>query len=98
MKVYLWSDQRERAYPRALIERGECDREQCRQFSVSISNGEIGLTVRFESEGEFREFMERGETAVQSVQISPQCRREEIHEVQLYQHDRGTKGAEAVGD
>ena len=31
-----------------------------RKFSISISNGERGMTVRFDSEAEFRNFLERG--------------------------------------
>jgi hypothetical protein len=30
------------------------------QFSISISNGERGMTLRFDSENEFRNFLERG--------------------------------------
>jgi hypothetical protein len=39
---------------------GRCDENQCGQFSISISNGSRGMTVRFASEDEFREFFERG--------------------------------------
>src|SRR4051812_35169421 len=63
MTVYVWTDRRDPAVPRALIQRGECTRDHCRQFSISISNGELGLTVRFESEAEFQDFLERGEVA-----------------------------------
>jgi hypothetical protein len=38
-----------------------CEANHCRQFSISISNGERGLTVRFESEHEFRQFLECGQ-------------------------------------
>ena len=50
MKVYLWTDQRNPAVPRAVLQKGDCERGQ---FAVTISNGETGLTVRFESETEF---------------------------------------------
>jgi hypothetical protein len=63
MKVYVWTDQRNPATPRATIQRGECSRGHCRQFALSISNGELGLTVRFESETEFQRFLEEGEVA-----------------------------------
>ena len=47
--------------PRVTIHQGTCDLGQCGQFSISISNGQRGMTVRFESsEAEFREFLERG--------------------------------------
>ena len=45
---------------RVTIQQGNCDLGSCRQFSISISNGERGMTVRFDSEAEFREFLERG--------------------------------------
>lgn len=61
MRVRAWTDRRDPAFPRAVIQRGDCAQEQCGQFSISISNGEIGLTVRFDSEAEFCKFMERGE-------------------------------------
>jgi len=62
MRVYLWTDQRNPAMPRAVIERGDCRRGRCGQFSISISDGAMGLTVRFESEVEFRRFLDRGDT------------------------------------
>jgi hypothetical protein len=61
MEIFDWPDRREQPNPRAIIQQGRCDRNQCGQFSISISNGERGLTVRFESEAEFRAFIERGE-------------------------------------
>lgn len=70
MKVYCWSDRQKHAGPRAVVQRGECDRGQCGQFSISISNGELGLTVRFDSESEFREFVARGEIALASTEES----------------------------
>lgn len=42
------------------MQRGRCEENQCGQFSISISNGEQGMTVRFESEQEFRAFFECG--------------------------------------
>ena len=61
MRVYVWTDQRTPTAARAVIERGECTHGHCGQFSISISNGQLGLTVRFDSEAEFRAFLERGE-------------------------------------
>ncbi len=46
--------------PRVTVQQGNCDDGQCGQFSISISNGQRGMTVRFESEAEFRELLERG--------------------------------------
>lgn len=62
MKVYAWPDRREEASPRAVLQRGECGSGHCGQFSISISDGERGLTIRFDNEQEFRRFLERGET------------------------------------
>ena len=58
MRVYAWADRRDPAVPRAVIQRGDCTREHCGQFSISISDGRTGLTVRFESEVEFSQFLE----------------------------------------
>lgn len=60
MDIYVWEDRRDANVPRAVIQQGRCDAGQCGQFSISISNGERGMTVRFESENEFRQFLERG--------------------------------------
>jgi hypothetical protein len=60
MQILTWDDRRNPNSPRAVIQQGRCDEGQCRQFSISISNGERGLTIRFESEAEFREFLVRG--------------------------------------
>jgi hypothetical protein len=57
--VYVWTDRRSPAVPRALIQRGDRTHDQCGQFSMSIFDGQVGLTVRFESEGEFRRFLDR---------------------------------------
>jgi len=62
MKVYAWADRRHAASPRAVLQRGECGAGHCGQFSISISDGERGLTIRFDSEQEFRRFLDRGET------------------------------------
>jgi hypothetical protein len=59
--IYAWTDRQPSPVPRALLQRGRCERGECAQFSISISNGETGMTVRFESEGEFRQFLEHGE-------------------------------------
>ena len=59
--MYLWPDRRNTRLPRAVIQKGRCDDGQCGQFSISISNGEVGMTVRFDSEAEFQAFLERGE-------------------------------------
>ena len=60
MEIRTWDDHRTPAMPRVTIQRGSCQTGQCGQFSISISNGERGMTVRFECEAEFREFLERG--------------------------------------
>ena len=60
MEIRTWEDRRSPAVPRVTIQTGSCDVGQCGQFSISISNGQRGITVRFESEAEFRELLERG--------------------------------------
>ena len=60
MEIFVWEDRRAERQPRAVMQRGRCDDNECGQFSISISNGERGMTVRFDSEEEFREFLERG--------------------------------------
>lgn len=60
MEIRTWEDRRTPAVPRVTIQQGSCEAGQCGQFSISISNGQRGMTVRFESETEFREFLERG--------------------------------------
>jgi hypothetical protein len=60
MQIFVWEDRKNPAVPRAVMQRGRCSENQCGQFAISISNGERGMTVRFESEDEFRQFLERG--------------------------------------
>ena len=60
MQILTWDDRKNPSQPRALIQQGRCDEGECNQFSISISNGERGMTVRFESEAEFRNFLEHG--------------------------------------
>jgi hypothetical protein len=60
MQILTWDDRNNPSQPRALIQQGRCDEGECNQFSISISNGERGMTVRFDSEAEFRSFLERG--------------------------------------
>ena len=60
MQILTWDDRKNPSQPRALIQQGRCDEGECNQFSISISNGERGMTVRFDSEAEFRNFLERG--------------------------------------
>jgi hypothetical protein len=60
MKIRISEDRRTPAVPRVTIQQGSCEFGECRQFSISISNGERGMTVRFDSEKEFRELLERG--------------------------------------
>jgi len=60
MEIRTWDDRRTPAVPRVTIQQGGCDAGHCGQFSISISNGQRGMTVRFESEAEFREFLARG--------------------------------------
>jgi hypothetical protein len=43
-------------------QRGECECQQCGQSSISISNGQIGLTIRFDTEAEFAHFLATGQT------------------------------------
>ena len=60
MEIRIWADRRNPAIPRVTIQQGTCEQGHCGQFSISISNGERGMTVRFESEQEFRELLRRG--------------------------------------
>jgi hypothetical protein len=62
MTVYSWTDRRNAPAPRAVMQRGECERQQCGQYSISISNGRIGLTLRFDNEAEFARFLATGQT------------------------------------
>jgi hypothetical protein len=64
MTVYSWTDRRNPAAPRAVMQRGDCERQQCGQCSISISNGQIGLTIRFETGAEFARFLATGETDI----------------------------------
>ena len=58
MEIRSWEDRRTPAVPRVTLQQGSCEVGQCGQFS--ISNGERGMTVSFDSEAEFREFLQRG--------------------------------------
>ena len=60
MEIFVWEDRRVPNVPRAVIQQGRCSENECGQFSISISNGERGMTVRFDSEAEFRRFIEHG--------------------------------------
>jgi hypothetical protein len=60
MEILVWKDRRDPSVPRAIIQQGRCEEDQCGQFSISISDGARGMTVRFETEAEFRAFLERG--------------------------------------
>jgi hypothetical protein len=60
MEIRTWDDRRTPPVPRVTMQQGGCEVGQCGQFSISISNGQRGMTVRFDSEAEFREFLERG--------------------------------------
>jgi hypothetical protein len=62
MTVHSWADRRNPAAPRAVIQRGECERQQCGQYSISISNRQMGLTIRFDTEAEFAHFLATGQT------------------------------------
>jgi hypothetical protein len=68
MTLYVWMERRNPAVPRALIQRGDCARDHCGQFSISISDGQVGLTVRFESDAGFRRFLEQGEVTAQAIE------------------------------
>lgn len=64
MAVYFWNDRRLAATPKAVMQqRSACEEQHCGQFSISISNDSVGLTVRFVSAEEFRVFLERGEVS-----------------------------------
>lgn len=63
MEIRTWEDRSTPAVPRVTLQQGSWETGQCGQFSISISNGQRGMTVRFESEEEFREFLTRGETS-----------------------------------
>jgi hypothetical protein len=60
MEIRTWDDRRTPSVPRVTLQQGSCDAGQCGQFSISISNGQRRMTVRFDSEAEFRELLERG--------------------------------------
>ena len=60
MEIRTWTDRRNPAVPRAIIQQGRCEVGDCAQFAISLSDGERGMTVRFDSEAEFREFLARG--------------------------------------
>jgi hypothetical protein len=60
MEIRTWEDRRQPSAPRVTIQQGACEHGQCGQLSISISNGERGMTVRFDSEQEFRELLQRG--------------------------------------
>jgi hypothetical protein len=62
MTVYSWTDRRNPTAPRAVMQRGECERQQCGQYAISISNGQIGLTIRFDTQEEFAQFLATGQT------------------------------------
>jgi hypothetical protein len=62
MTVFAWTDRRNPAAPRAIMQRGECECQHCGQYSISISNGQIGLTIHFDSHAEFTRFLETGQT------------------------------------
>jgi len=60
VQILEWEDRRNPSSARALIQQGRCDGGECGQVAISISNGARGLTVCFDSESEFRQFLERG--------------------------------------
>ncbi len=60
MQILSWDDRRNPTVPRAVIQQGRCEQNECGQYSISISNGERGMTVRFDSEDEFQAFLARG--------------------------------------
>ncbi len=60
MKIWTWEDRREMGPAQAVIETGNCIGGACKAWSVSVSNGDIGITARFESKDEFDEFMRTG--------------------------------------
>jgi hypothetical protein len=64
-----------------LIQCGDCAHGHCRQFSISISNDEFGLTIRFESEEEFTHFIEEGDATQEQPDDVPHTIRGSLHEV-----------------
>ena len=60
MKIWTWEDRREIGPAQAVIETGHCIGGVCEAWSVSVSNGDIGITARFDSKDEFDEFMRTG--------------------------------------
>ena len=60
MRIYTWEDRRDPSPAQAVIETGHCIGGVCRAWSVSISNGEVGITARFDNKEEFDEFMRTG--------------------------------------
>jgi hypothetical protein len=46
------------------MQRGECERQQCGQYSTSTANGQIGLTIRFDNQAEFVGFLATGHIEV----------------------------------
>jgi hypothetical protein len=60
MQIRTWYDHRTPAKPRVTIQQGSCQIGQCGQFSISICDGKRGMTVRFDCEAEFRQFLESG--------------------------------------
>lgn len=60
MKIWTWEDRREMGPAQAVIETGNCIGGVCKAWSVSVSNGDIGITARFDSKDEFAEFMRTG--------------------------------------
>jgi hypothetical protein len=59
IEFFVWEDRRPARQPRAVVQRGRCDENQCGQFPSSISNGERGMTL-LTQEQKFRDFLERG--------------------------------------
>jgi hypothetical protein len=59
MEILTWDDPKHPSQPRAVIQQGRCNADQCISFHLDL-DGERGMTVRFDSEDEFRNFLERG--------------------------------------
>ena len=60
MKIYTWEDRRDPSPAQAIIEAGHCIGGVCRAWSVSVSNGDFGITARFDNREEFEDFMRTG--------------------------------------
>jgi hypothetical protein len=52
-------DRRQPSVPRPVIQKGRGAEDPCGPFAISISDAARGMTVRFDSDAEYRRFFER---------------------------------------